>query len=116
MAVTNIVNAGELNQKIKIQKRTKVRNSLGEEISSYITYREVWAKVQQALSYNDNTELKENYKEKTKQTLLFEIRYLSLINNDMRIQYKGEYYNILNVDNVFGTNKKLIIKAEYFEW
>ena len=112
VVVTIVVNSGDLNKQIIIQKRTKTQNTFNEEINTYTTHLTCWAKIKQTVSKTDNTEIYENNQLQTKTTFEIEIRYNPTIKEDMRIVYGKKTFDILNINNLNQANIKLLITVE----
>jgi len=103
-----MLNVGELNKRITLQKRTRINNSFGEEINSYTDFVSVWAKVNQI----QGSEVQINSKERVKRQFEIVIRYFVNITEDMRIKYKNQYLDIISIINENEENIKMIIKCE----
>lgn len=112
MAIDDVVNAGELNKWISIKKRTIVKNDFGEEIETFTTWCNVWAKMERKL-VTSLAEMREvDEKLKIRNAYRITIRYLDGLREDMKIVYKTKTFRILNIENVFESDKKIILNCE----
>lgn len=103
-----MVNPGRLNQRIKIFKNTGY-DDYGEPLDDKEIVHECWASVR-------NKSGTEQFKAVTpfsKVVTSFLIRYTKkLIDTTMKIDFKGEEYNIIYVDNYNFSNEYIEITAE----
>jgi len=104
-----MINPGKLNQRIKIYKICSVYDDYGEPTNNKQTVHECWASVK-------NKSGKEQFQSVTPfaQTVTsFLIRYTKkVIDTTMKIDFKGEVYNIIYVDNYNFSNDWIEITAE----
>lgn len=103
------MNPGKLNQRIKIYKQAQGYDDYGEPIDSKELVHECWSSVR-------NKSGTEQFKAVTpfsKVVTSFLIRYTKkLIDTTMKIDFKGEEYNIIYVDNYNFSNEYIEITAE----
>ena len=107
-----MINAGELNKLLIIQKRTRSKNSFGEESNVFVNHLICWAKIRQTKSKTDNKEIFRNNQVKTRVNFEFLIRYNPTLTTDMRIIYGKHTFDILNIDNIDQSNVEMLILAE----
>lgn len=90
------MNIGRLDRKILIQKRTDTVNDFAEPIFTWSTFHECFSNVQSA-GGNEAFEadaITANNRKK------FKIRFFDGINESMRILYDGNYYQILQIQEL----------------
>lgn len=112
MKKNDVINAGELNNKIDILKREIVKDNFGQEVETFSLFLSVWAKVDRHSVTGIDYKVETNEKLKVRNKYSIEIRYLSVIKEDMRLSFKNKTLKILNIENVFESNVKLIIVCE----
>lgn len=105
--------AGTLNKKIVFLKKTKTKNSIGasSNIFENIFNQKVPASIrdiQTTEKYFDNSVL-------SKTELIISVRYNSLINESLVIEYEGRKYEIIKVNNIYAQNTQLLIAVKGFE-
>jgi len=101
--------SGRLRHKIVIQQRVETKNSIGEDITAYTTYKEVWAQVAPLSSkeYVSNNELQSSI------TGRVSMRYLSGVTSDMRIKWGSRIFDIVGPPiNTDERNRELILMVE----
>ena len=111
MAKTDIIESGELMHKIEIQKRTIVKDNFGQEIETFSKFLEVWANVSRKIQ-STGFQTDSGRKKKVRNQYYVEIRYISVLREDMQIIFRGKTLKILNIENVFETDNKLLIICE----
>ena len=103
------MNPGRLNQRILIYKAGEGYDDYGDPLDTKENVHECWASVR-------NRSGKEQFQASTpfaKVVTSFLIRYTSkLIDTTMKIEFKGEEYNIIYVDNFNFSNEWIEITAE----
>lgn len=103
-----MVNPGRLNKKIIIFK-TKGRDDYGDPLDDREIIHECWASVKN----KSGTEQFKSVTPFSKVITSFLIRYTKkTIDASMKIEFKGEEYNIIYVDNYNFENKWIEITAE----
>ena len=86
---------GELDRRIVIEEPTVTQNTYGEQISSWSTYRTVWAKME----WKGGSEKEETERMTATSKVCFFIRNLDIsITEQNRILYDSKYY-VINVIN-----------------
>ena len=86
---------GELDRRIVIEAPTVTQNSYGEQVSSWATYRTVWAKME----WKGGSEKEETERMTATSKVCFYIRNLDIsITEQNRILYDSKYY-VINVIN-----------------
>lgn len=104
-----MINPGKLNKRIKIFKSSGGYDDYGEPLDTKEIVHECWASVR-------NKSGTEQFKAVTpfsKVVTSFLIRYTKkLIDTTMKIDFKGEEYNIIYVDNYNFSNEYIEITAE----
>lgn len=103
------MNPGKLNKRIKIYKQVKKHDEYGEPIEEKELIHSCWASVK-------NKSGREQFKSVApfnKTVTSFLIRYTKKsIDTTMTIEFQGEEYNIVYVDNYEFRNKYIEITAE----
>ncbi len=104
-----MINPGKLNKKIKIYKTGTEYDDYGEPLDVPVIVYECWASVK-------NKSGTEQFKAATpfsKVVTSFLIRYTKkVIDTTMKIDFKGDVYNIVYIDNYNFTNEWIEITAE----
>lgn len=85
--------AGQLDRRITIQSFTTTTDDFGEVVKSFTTLANVWAKVEEKSGVSGKEGEEGNQIVATKRVEFF-IRYRSDINEQMRIIYNNETYEI----------------------
>lgn len=104
--MVKVINAGELNKRVTIQKQTKTRDSFGAEIISWIDENTVWAKFLSANKRSEINMMNQNYFEATAKIC---IRFCTGINKTMRLKYGNRYFEIIEIQNVEEKNVELLL-------
>lgn len=103
------MNPGKLNQRIKIYRKNAGYDEYGEPLDTKILVHECWASVK-------NKSGREQFQANTpfaKTVTSFLIRYTKKsIDTTMTIEFQGEEYNIVYVDNYNFSNEWIEITAE----
>ena len=98
------INAGNYRHKITFLKNHGGKDSYGEVIGDWKTFKSVYAAVDPLLGNEYFSALTIDSKVEIK----FNSRYIQGITNDMRIQHNGKIYEILSAINVKGLNRELL--------
>lgn len=106
--------AGALNKKIVFLKKTKTKDSIGASSSS--GFEDVFNEkvpasirdIQTTEKYFDNSVL-------SKTELIISVRYSSLINENLVVEYEGRKYEIIKINNIYAQNKQLLIAVKGFD-
>lgn len=85
---------GKLDRRIEIQTATDTRDAFGAGVPSYTTTYTVWASIVPA----GGQEGTEGEKQTATGIVKFSIRYISGLDEKMRILYDSEYYDIMSID------------------
>lgn len=94
--ISGLVQIGSMDRKITIEQVTETPNAFGERIQSWATFAEVWAAKEDNGGKEEYTAEKETSFGKT----VFTIRYLSTINEKMRITLDSKTYDIINIAEI----------------
>lgn len=98
------MNIGNLNKRIIIEKSTSTQNSYGEQVQTWTTLRDCWAKVEPVQG-------KEYYTAKQTASELdirFIIRYTTIdITPKSKLRYNNQEYNINSIINLDELNREL---------
>lgn len=104
-----MINAGEYNQRISINKVTEEEDADGFKIKRETVVLKPWAKVKTTKGFTlitNNTDFEKAFTN-------FTIRFpKTVITRDMRIRYKGKIYSIEYINNVDEANVELEIQAK----
>jgi SPP1 family predicted phage head-tail adaptor len=100
--------SGRLNHKIVIQERTETKNSVGEDITTWDTYKWTWAQVTPLTGkeYFSKNEFQSTITNK------IYMRYLTGVTPDMRIVWDSRTFDIISVINTDERNRELILMVE----
>lgn len=91
--------------KIDFLQYTTGHDDFGEQTDTWETFKSgIWASVEPLLGTELFTALTANSKVEVK----FNMRYITEIDNTMRIKYNNDIYEILSVVNVKGLNRELL--------
>lgn len=97
--------AGDLNQRIRIERPVKTRNSLGEQLVTWEEFATVWAAVE-PLSGRELTSLRAELADVTAR---IRIRYRPGVLTEMRIVHGSAVYNIASAIDVGSRHHELEI-------
>lgn len=100
---------GQLNRRIEIQKPVTSHSATGQEIITWTTMYCCWARVEFPAAGSDEGFIGDQQVATTRAE--FAIRYRDGMGEKWRVLYKGQYYDILTIEEV-GTNEYLILKTE----
>jgi len=104
-----MMNPGKLNQRIKIHKTGTGYDDYGEPLDTKTLVHECWASVRN----KSGTEQFKSVTPFSKVVTSFLIRYTKkAIDTTMKIEFQGEEYNIIYVDNFNFSNEWIEITAE----
>lgn len=88
--------AGRLDRRIIIQEDTPTQDTYGDETSTWSTFATVWANVKSKSGkeyFNSDQVVAERSR-------IFKIRYLPGVNEQMRISYDSNFYDIQTVSEI----------------
>jgi len=83
--------AGKLNNRIEIEHKTESRDSYGGVVNTWATYKTVWAEI----LTNSGKEFINAKQQHSSLTAVMTIRFTEGVTTKMRVNRKGQYYNIL---------------------
>lgn len=95
--------ANELRQQITIQVRSNKEDSLGQELLSWTTFANIWAKIEQL----SGRELMTANAERAENIAKITIRYRSDIFEKMRVLHGNLIYDITSVSDIEGRKIEL---------
>ncbi len=98
---------GKFDRKILLQRVTTSKGDTGQNIETFATYREFFAR----LSYEGGGQNFQSQKETATNVVKFWIRFDSGVTEQMRVYYNETYYDILHIEE-YGRKKFLILKCE----
>ena len=107
--------AGSLNKYLNFFKKAEApRNSIGE---STVSFEDVFNQkvpvsirdVQTTEKYFDNSVL-------AKTELIISMRYNSMINEDLVVEFENRKYEIIKINNIYAQNKQLLIAVKGFDF
>lgn len=90
------MNIGRLDRKIVIQQGTETQNTFGEFVTVWTTYHTTFASVHKA----GGNEKEEASRVTATNLVKFKIRFYTGITEDMIIQYNGNDYDILEIQEL----------------
>lgn len=102
------MNAGKLNTRVTIQKRTVTRGADGSEVEAWINGDTVWAEVKNQSGREFYTAQKIN----AELTHLISIRYRTDVRPTWRLKLGNRYLDILSAINVNEANRELLISCK----
>jgi len=99
--------AGKLWHEVVIQQRNETINDIGESVAVWVTYGNKYAKItflsgSETLISNQVNSLLSNE---------ITIRWDGGVRADMRVVFKGRFYNIDSIDNIDERDKKMILSC-----
>jgi SPP1 family predicted phage head-tail adaptor len=97
------MNAGELRQRITLERPTITRDTSGAEIQTWGTFATVWA----SKKHKTSREFYAAQKVNAEITDLFTIRYRAGVTTRMRVSFDGKDYDILGADDPDGRRREL---------
>lgn len=107
------MNLNKRKHKIEIQHYVGAENEVGEVCKQWQTYKRLWSEKKEPKILRSTT----NDKETLQYGMKFVTRYMSSLNESMRVVYKGVVYDILSITHDDDINKyeTYIEVAEYKE-
>lgn len=100
-----MIKAGRLRHAIIIEENTPTRGSAGGEVDVWTTFVERRAE----LTNKVGKEILSSGKLSGRRGVTFLLRYVAGVTLKMRVNVDSRTFNIVDVDNVKGLNKKLVI-------
>lgn len=106
--------AGSLNRYLNFLKKVESPNVIGELVDSFedvfnqkvpVSIRDV----QTTEKYFDNSVL-------AKTELIISMRYNSMINEDLVIEFENRKYEIIKINNIYAQNKQLLLAVKGFDF
>lgn len=97
--------AGRLRHQITIEQPIRTRDEYGEDVASYQTFVTVWANKRQPGGREMFTENVTEAEIKT----IFEIRFRDDIDESMRVNWKGNYFDIQAITDPTGREEALVL-------
>jgi head-tail adaptor len=106
--------AGSLNKYLNFLKKVESSNVIGELIESFedvfnqkvpVSIRDV----QTTEKYFDNSVL-------AKTELIISMRYNSMINEDLVVEFENRKYEIIKINNIYAQNKQLLLAVKGFDF
>ena len=101
------VEIGELKHRITLKVFSSTFSENGFEMQTWENYKTVWA----AISNLHGREYFAAAAVQAEKTVKFTIRYISGVDETMRILFNGKAYNITSIDNIKYKNRFIEIKA-----
>lgn len=102
------MNIGQLKHRIEFQRLENTYDKEGFPIEEYVTFQKAWADVND-LYGKEYWSSKQNISENI---TVFHTRYYKNIDADCFILFKGQRYEIIEIDNIKYLNKELKIKTK----
>lgn len=106
--------AGSLNRYLNFLKKVESPNVIGELVESFedvfnqkipVSIRDV----QTTEKYFDNSVL-------AKTELIISMRYNSMINEDLVVEFENRKYEIIKINNIYVQNKQLLLAVKGFDF
>lgn len=106
--------AGSLNRYLNFLKKVESPNVIGELVESFedvfnqkvpVSIRDV----QTTEKYFDNSVL-------AKTELIISMRYNSMINEDLVVEFENRKYEIIKINNIYAQNKQLLLAVKGFDF
>ena len=88
--------AGKLDRRIRIESKSATLDSYGQEVISWVLVDEVWAEIMP----KRGNEVMASMQTTPESTTIFRIRYLPAVNENCRIVYRSEAYDILYIAEI----------------
>lgn len=101
---------GNLDRRITIKTVTRAANSYGEPVESYSTLDTVWAARVNPGLRGSNEDYEQGQLVSTR-IVNWHIRYLSTVREDMLVEYDGEDYKIIAIEET-GRKWGMILRTE----
>jgi SPP1 family predicted phage head-tail adaptor len=99
--------AGKLDRRIRIESKSATLDSYGQEVISWVLVDEVWAEIDP----KRGNEIMASMQTTPEATKIFRIRYLSTVNENCRIVYRSEAYDIKYIAEI-GRQEGMEITAQ----
>jgi len=103
------MNIGKLHRKIVIEEPTNASNNYGEYVTTWSTFHTCFA----AISRFGGTEKLRSGKIEAVNKVRFKIRFFAGIEEDMRVLYNGNYYQIKEIQELDREGLWLTCQREY---
>lgn len=103
-----MINAGRMNRQITIEQRTDTRAASGAVVPTWGTYATVYAEV----AFTGGKEFSAAKQAHAEVDTVFVIRVGCSVNNRMRVNYQGRYFDILAVDDITDLDRVRLICRE----
>lgn len=98
-------------KKIEIQSLTESQDAIGNDKETWTTLFKPWAEITTTKSQEYYAAAQVN----SEQDYVFKIRYSRTIadklTSEMRILYRGKYYDIKNIDDVDEQHRQIVMRA-----
>ena len=104
MKATNIA---RLNKRISFYGQQEKENEMEQTVFEYGLYKTVWASVE--MKSGAETETEEKIQGKT--VYKIRIRYVEGINSQMLIEYKGRWFLIISINNLYERNRMMELEC-----
>ncbi|MFM0628855.1 phage head closure protein [Paraburkholderia xenovorans] len=102
---------GKLDRRITIQRRTNSKNDTGGNVAGWTDVDTVWASVNYLSGMERSATLHQGGETADARTV-FTMRYLSGIDETMRVLYDSKLFNIRFVNDVLDQHKTLILTCD----
>lgn len=102
------MNIGQLRHRIEFQRLENTFDNEGFPQEEYVTFQKSWSDINDLYGkeyWDSKQQLSENI-------TVFHIRYYKNIDTNCYILFKGQRYEIIEIDNIKYLNKELKIKAK----
>lgn len=103
-----MIDAGKLDKRITLQKKTIARASDGSETITYTDVATVWAEY----VVKTGREFYAAQKINAEVTALFRLRYRSNMDTRYRVDYKGRYFDILYIDDTLRLQNEMMFACK----
>ena len=100
------MNSGKLDKRILIETPSEGRDDYGQEVRTWSTFASMWAGIKLNIG-KESFETSEKVKERV---VDFKIRWRTDLNNEMRILYNSNYYEIEDIVEL-GREDGLIVRG-----
>lgn len=102
-----MIRAGEYRHQIIIQRRSTEQDSAGETLNTWTQF----ASRRASVAWTPGSEVFAAAQRAARAPVVFEIRYLEGVTEDMRVVFGGVVHNITSVVDQGGLHEKLIIST-----
>jgi len=103
-----MINAGELKNRIRFEKKAMASNGFGGFIESWATLCTIWGRYKQL----SGKELIAQQQVNPLITVEIQMRYRPDINTDRRAYYMNNFHNIIEIIDVDNRHTELLLKCE----